>query len=599
MTTGMCKGLRHVAPVTLLVMIFTGACEQKASAPSTTSPGPPGPSAALPADPNQRLDALVRDDLDATLAFSPTTATWLGVHGYDDRLDDVRPEAQAREASRLHILLDRLHQIDAAKLDEQHRVDQLLLERRAQSALWELTELRPLEKNPIYYVDLANGALADLIESDPAIGSGGSVDRVRSLTGRLWKIRPLLDEARHNLRNSCSDLSVRKAAELAGSLKVLISETLPRWVQVNDAKQMDDFRSASGDASRALDDFIAWLQKDLLPRARGDFALGRERLADKLRLTEGIEAPPELLVALGERELRNSKKRWDDAAKQVTAGHPGADPLKLVEEDHAKPDDLLAQAQAVVESVVAFAENEHLMTLPAPQRPRVVEMPPVLWGFVQLDQAAPLDAKPRDPHLYVDPVEKEWLERRKQEHLRVLNHSALTLQAVHDVLGHYVQGERNRRAPTTEQKIALAPAFLEGWANYVEVMAADAGLGAADLKLRLVVERSTLLHAARLVAAVKLHAQGAKIDDAVKVFTDEALLDEFQARREAERAAVDPLVMLDALGRLELEKLRDDYKEAHPGVTVGAVHDAMLAHGSPPVTVLRKILLPDDKRSPL
>jgi uncharacterized protein (DUF885 family) len=497
------------------------------------------------------------------------------------------------------VLLERLHQIDAGKLDEQHRIDAQLLERRAQAALWELTELRPLERNPIYYVDLANGALADLIESDPAIGSGGSVDRVRALTGRLWKLRPLFDEARRNLRNSCSDLSVRKAAELAGSLKVLIAETLPRWVQVNDAKQMDDFRSASGDASRALDDFITWLQKDLQPRARGDFALGRERLADKLRLTEGIEAPPELLLALGERELRNSKKRWDDAAKQVTAGHPGADPLKLVEEDHAKPDDLLAQAQAVVESVVAFAENEHLMTLPEQKRPRVVEMPPVLWGFVQLDQAAPLDAKPRDPHLYVDPVEKEWLERRKQEHLRVLNHSALTLQAVHDVLGHYVQAERNRRAPTTEQKIALAPAFLEGWANYVEVMAADAGLGGGDLKLRLVVERSTLLHAARLVAAVKLHAQGAKIDDAVKVFTDEALLDEFQARREAERAAIDPMVMLDALGRLELEKLRDDYKEAHKDVTAGALHDAMLAHGSPPITVLRKILLPDDKRSPL
>jgi hypothetical protein len=32
---------------------------------------------------------------------------------------------------------------------------------------------------------------------------------------------------------------------------------------------------------------------------------------------------------------------------------------------------------------------------------------------------------------------------------------------------------------------------------------------------------------------------------------------------------------------------------------LGAIHDAMLAHGSPPVTVLRRILLPNDNRSPL
>jgi len=58
-------------------------------------------------------------------------------------------------------------------------------------------------------------------------------------------------------------------------------------------------------------------------------------------------------------------------------------------------------------------------------------------------------------------------------------------------------------------------------------------------------------------------------------------------------------VMLDALGRIELAKLRDDYRDAHEGTSLGAIHDAMLAHGSPPVTVLRKILLPGDHRSPL
>jgi uncharacterized protein (DUF885 family) len=547
----------------------------------------------LPADPNQRLEALVRDDLEATLAYSPTTATWMGSHVWDDRIDELRPDSQAHEATRLRTLLERLHALEGEKLDEQRRIDLELLERRAQAALWEMTELRPLERNPVYYLGVASSALWELVAQDPSLGP----DHVRAITARLWKLRPLFDDARRNLRNSCSDLSVKKSIEMAQSMKLFVSETLPQAVQVNDAKLMDDFRSATGDASRALDDFIAWLQKDLQPRARGEFALGRERLADKLRLVEGIEAPPELLVALGERELRDAKKKYDDAAKLILADHPNADPLRVVEDDHAKPDELLAQAQAVVESVVAFAEEQRLVTTPRPERPKVLDMPPVLWGFVQLDQAAPLEVKPRDAYLYVDPVDKQWTEGRKQEHLRRLNHSALAQQAAHDVLGHYLQAERNRRAPTTEQKIALAPAFIEGWAGYMERVLVDAGYG--DARLRLLVARTTLLRAARLVAAVKLHALGSKLDDAAKLFSEEALLDKDSARREAERAAVDPMVMLDALGRLELEKLRDDYRDAHEGTSLGAVQDALLAHGSPPVTVLRKILLPGDHRSPL
>ena len=65
-----------------------------------------------------------------------------------------------------------------------------------------------------------------------------------------------------------------------------------------------------------------------------------------------------------------------------------------------------------------------------------------------------------------------------------------------------------------------------------------------------------VLRAARLVAAVRLHALGAKLDDVTKVFTDEAGLDDTSARREAERAAIDPMVMVDALGRIAIEAAR-------------------------------------------
>jgi uncharacterized protein (DUF885 family) len=229
----------------------------------------------------------------------------------------------------------------------------------------------------------------------------------------------------------------------------------------------------------------------------------------------------------------------------------------------------------------------------------VIEMPPALWGYAVLQMAGPLEARPRDAYLYVDPVEKSWPDRKKQEQLRAFNRAVMVRTFLHDALGHYVQAELARHAPTTMQKVADSPLFIEGWAGYVEEMMLAEGFLPGDARVRLAVAKGTMLRAARLVAAVRLHALGAKLDDATKVFTDEAGLDDYQARREAERAATDPLVLADALGRIAIVKLRDDWRLLHPNATLGAFHDALLRHGTPSPVFLRRVLMPDDTASAL
>ncbi len=226
-------------------------------------------------------------------------------------------------------------------------------------------------------------------------------------------------------------------------------------------------------------------------------------------------------------------------------------------------------------------------------------MPPALWGYMQLQMPGPLEQHAHEAYLYVDPVDKSWPDRKKQEHLRTFNRPVMARTMLHEALGHYVQAELDRHAPTTMQKMALSPLFVEGWAGYVEEMMLAEGWLPGDAKVRVAAARATVLRAARLVAAVRLHALGAKIDDAAKVFTDEAGLDDEQARREAERAAIDPMVLADALGRIAIVKLRDDWRAAHPGAPLGAFHDALLRHGTPSPILLRKVLLPGDTASPL
>jgi uncharacterized protein (DUF885 family) len=576
------------------------ACSDRADRGSVAAATARGNDAARPSappkSPNEQVDDLVRENLDAELVEQPITATWLGVHAWDERIDNVRPEAQAQVAARLRALLERLRAIDEKRLDAAHAFDRVLLEHHADAALYMMTELRPLERNPMVYCDLAQSAIFELLTDDFL----PPVERLRAINARLWKIRPLLDEARRNLRAPVPELTVRRAIEQAQAAKGFLAETLPRALQgVPDPKPLDELRVAAGDASRALDDFANWLQRDLLPRSRGDFAYGRDRLMEMLRRGEGVDVTPELLVSLGEREIKEARRRLDELARALGGGRPGADVSRLLEEDHGKPEELLTSAQLTLEAAVAFARAQHLVTLPEPERPKVVEMPPALWGYMQLAMPGPLEQRSHEAFLYVDTIDKAWRDKVKQEHLRTFNRPTMIRTILHEAVGHYVQAQLDRQAPTTMQKVALSPLFIEGWAEYAEEMMLAEGWLPGDARVRVAVTRATLLRAARLVAVVRLHALGAKLDDAVKVFTDEAGLDDYQARREAERAATDPMVLADALGRIAILKLRDDWRAAHPGAPLGAFHDALLRHGTPSPILLRRVLLPGDTASPL
>ncbi len=593
------KGWAVVAVVVVWALSLCACNERAASntrAPTGTSAPATGATSRPPKSPDAEVDELVRENLDAELLEQPITATWLGVHAWDDQLDDVRPEAQAHTAVRLRALLDRLRAIDDKQLDATHAFDRVLLEHHADHQLYTLTELRPLERNPLVYCDLAQSAIFELITDEFL----APTERLRAINARLWKIGGLLDEARRNLRPTAPELAVRRAIEEAQATKGFIAETLPKAMQgVDNPKLLDELRNASGDASRALDAFAAWLTRDLQPRARGEFALGRDRLMETLRRGEGVDVTPELLVALGEREVKEARRRLDEATRAAT-GKSGAEVGKLLEEDHGKPEELLTSAQQMLESAVEFVRVQHLWTAPEPERPKVVEMPPALWGYMQLSMPGPLE-RPGvvGAYVYVDPVDKSWPDRKKQEHLRTFNRPVMARTMLHEALGHYVQAEIDRHAPTTMQKVALSPLFVEGWAAYVEEMMLAEGWLPGDARVRVAAARATLLRAARLVAVVRLHALGGKIDDAVKVFTDEAGLEDLPARREAERAAIDPMVLGDALGRIAIVKLRDDWRAAHVGAPLGAFHDALLRHGTPSPILLRRVLLPGDTASPL
>src|SRR5205807_3864001 len=138
--------------------------------------------------------------------------------------------------------------------------------------------------------------------------------------------------------------------------------------------------------------------------------------------------------------------------------------------------------------------------------------------------------------------------------------------------GHYVQFLCLNASPATKlQKIFGSYAFIEGWAHYTEQMMVDEGFGVGtagatpgaklkQAKYRLAQTDEALLRVCRLCVSIKMHCQGMTVDQATKFFHDNCYYEAKPSRQEAIRGTFDPEYLFYTVGKLELLKLREDYR---------------------------------------
>ena len=197
----------------------------------------------------------------------------------------------------------------------------------------------------------------------------------------------------------------------------------------------------------------------------------------------------------------------------------------------------------------------------------------------------------------VTEVDPSWPAARAEAHLRDLNHATLWSVSVHEAFpGHFLHFRHQRRIERTLRKSTLfAPvSFIEGWAHYCEQMMVEAGLGQDDDTIELAQIAEALLRLVRMVVGIKLHTEDLSVEQAVRLFQEEAYLKEGSARREAERGAFDPAYVLYAAGRLMLLKLREDLRAREgSGFSLKSFHDRLLGQGSLPLWLHRTLLLGD------
>jgi uncharacterized protein (DUF885 family) len=164
----------------------------------------------------------------------------------------------------------------------------------------------------------------------------------------------------------------------------------------------------------------------------------------------------------------------------------------------------------------------------------------------------------------------------------------------------------NASPATKAEKIFGSYAFIEGWAHYAEKMMLDEGFGRSKnpnpteeevkkaAKYRMAQADEALLRLCRLCVSIKMHTQGMSVEDGAKFFQENCYYEAKPSHSEAMRGTYDPGYLNYTLGKLQILKLRDDYK-AQEGdkFSLKKFHDEMLNHGMPPIRLLREIMLKD------
>jgi uncharacterized protein (DUF885 family) len=156
------------------------------------------------------------------------------------------------------------------------------------------------------------------------------------------------------------------------------------------------------------------------------------------------------------------------------------------------------------------------------------------------------------------------------------------------------------------EKIFGSYAFIDGWAHLCVIMMLVDGYGNPTgespseddvkraAKYRMAQADEALLRLSRLCVSIKMHTQKVSIDAATKFFQDNCYYEEKPARQEAMRGTFDPGYLNYTLGKLQILKLRDDYKaQEADDFSLQKFHNELLNHGMPPIRLLREIMLKD------
>ncbi len=548
------------------------------------------------------FEKLAKDYIDGYLASNPETATQLGDHRFDDQLTDYSSSNRARLLSREKQALEALKPFeDANVLTGPNRVDVRILRENVEGRIFELEELKEADWNPLVY----NESLADSLYLLLARDFDTAEKRIPNLIQRMKAIPFVIAQAKENLQHPPRVYTETAIEQIGGAIDLVRHGLAPLVDQA--PKMKKDVDPVQEETAKALEDYKAWLEKDLLPRSDGDFRLGADKFRKKLHFALASDLPMEELMSRAKADLQQTQAAiYDTALPLYKRDFPNADATALndrkavitavlnkLAEKHPDDATIVDYCKGVVKEATAFVKSKNLVTVP--DKPLdVIVMPEFKrgTGIAYCDSPGPLEQNGKT-FFAVAPTPKDWSKERKDSFFREYNNFMIRDLTVHEAMpGHYLQLAHSNqfRAPTMVRAVFQSGSFIEGWAVYMEQTMAEMGYGGPEVKMQQLKMRLRVICNAILDQSI--HAGNMSEQEAMNLMMKEGFQQEGEAVAKWKRARLTSAQLSTYfVGVTEHLDLRERAKKkAGSKFDLKKYNDQVISYGSPPVKYVRELM---------
>ncbi len=589
----------------------------------------------------ERVDAFLGE----FFRLYPVAATAIGNHDYDGQWPDLSDSGRTARITFTDRWTAELSGMADSALTPDERIDRDLLISELAATRFDEAELREGTWDALGYVYLLGGGIFPLLARDFA----PLATRLASVAGRLEGVPALLDAARHELDGSSGHLIPKLHTEMAikqvPGIAALAQEAVTTAEAAIDQPGVADIlprlNSASETARHAMADFAEWLGTDLLPRSVGDGRLGPELFAKKLRHTFRSDITAEEILTQARVEyaavraemIRIARQIWSQwvpgerlptvasAGSQDTADQRAVGAVTAaIGRAHHGAADLVEYCRESYTGIVEFCKRTDLITIP--DEPLEIDWtPPFLREFAgaMLDSPGPLD-KGQKSFYFMTPPPDDWAPEQIESYLAEENDRQIDLTTIHEGSpGHYLQLVYSNRCPSVARTIFGSGVFCEGWAVYVTQVMMDVGFRGDDPALMMIHWKFYLRAITNAMIDIGIHAASMTEQQAMALMVRGGFQEESEARKKWDRARLTSTQLSTYfVGSMEMWNLERERRERAavaagdprgagavpaprvvggfgetPGFSYKEHLEAVIAHGSPPIPFLRRILLGD------
>lgn len=307
--------------------------------------------------------------LEVMAEFNPEQAAQLGVEGYDEQIMDLRENVTERRIEAVRKAREELEGRLAGAGHPKVRQDLQILVDAANDDI-EGTQLQREYMLP--YFDLPRGlffsAQALLGEQIPPQRRQAFVARLEKYAGLADGYEPITELAKDRTREEFDK-------DLLGPYKAEVQQSIndaPRMIEgireLLSGSGVEDWQEPFEVLAGQLRDYTAWVEEEILPRARTDHQLPEPVYANNLK-NVGVDMDPRELIEVAQRSFMEIRTGMQSIAP-IVAERQGLDSddyrdvIRALKEKQLVGEEILPHYEKRLQQIESIIEEQNLVTLP-------------------------------------------------------------------------------------------------------------------------------------------------------------------------------------------------------------------------------------------